>query len=68
MSHASNFLTIGQAAQLLGCQSWMIARLFETGALPPPEYIGRARVVARRDLPKVRAALKKRGWPKPVPE
>jgi DNA-binding transcriptional MerR regulator len=62
-------LPIGEAADLLGVQSWRLRRLFERGLLGEPERVGRTRVVRREQLPRIREALEKAGYLRsPSPE
>lgn len=57
-----DFISMGDAAKHFRTQVWRIRRLFETETLPePPRFDGR-RVIPRDLLPKLRAALKERGW------
>jgi DNA-binding transcriptional MerR regulator len=44
----SPYLTLGAAAQRLGCQAWQIRRLFERGLLPEPPRVGAYRVLVPR--------------------
>ena len=55
-------LTIGQAAERLGAQSWRLRRLYQRGLLPEPQWVGRSRVVNEDDLPQIRTALEKAGY------
>jgi len=56
------FFTLGDVADRLGCQTWQVRRLFETGRLPPAKRIGLYRVVPASDLPAVEQALIKAGY------
>jgi predicted DNA-binding transcriptional regulator AlpA len=56
------YLTLGQVAERLGCQSWQVLRLFQRGLLPEPPRIGINRVVHRDRIPEIKAALEKAGF------
>jgi DNA-binding transcriptional MerR regulator len=60
--HESPVLTIGAVARLLGCRPWQLRRLYERGLLPPAPRVGAYRVIPRRELPKVEAALRQAGY------
>ena len=59
------YLTIGAAAQQLGCAAWKVRRLFQRGLLPPPPRAGTYRVIPVHDLPAVAQALRKAGYLRP---
>jgi len=57
-----NVISVGDLADTLGCQSWRIGRLFETGVIPePPRFSGR-RAIPVALIPQIEAELKSRGW------
>jgi DNA-binding transcriptional MerR regulator len=55
-------LLMGEAAQLIGCQAWMLLRLFARGFAPPPRRVGRYRVVRESDLESLKKALVEHGY------
>jgi hypothetical protein len=59
---AKQFLTTAEAARLLGCPEWCVARAFLRGLLPEPERLGRARLIREDQLPALRAALVAAGY------
>jgi excisionase family DNA binding protein len=61
MMNSTGLLTIGEAAQRLGCPEWRIRRLYQRGLLPPAERVGRNRVIAVADLSAVEKALRDAG-------
>ena len=56
------FVTTAEAAVELGWYPWQVARLYRESLLDEPPRSGRNRIIPRRDLPKIKAALAKR-WP-----
>jgi hypothetical protein len=56
------YMTLGQVATRLKCQSWQVARLYLRGLLPPAARLGRTRVVTEADLPAIERALRKAGY------
>jgi hypothetical protein len=66
---AVNYMTFSEAAAEIGCETWHVRRVHERGLMPTPAKVGVCRVVARRDLPKLRRALEQAGYLKaePVP-
>jgi len=56
------YATTGELGDSLGVQSWRIARLFESGALPEPQRIGGRRLIPRSMVCDVVDALRNRGW------
>lgn len=52
-----NVLLLGEAADRLGVEVWQLRRLFERGLLPAARRIGPFRVLAARDLPRIKKAL-----------
>jgi hypothetical protein len=56
---SSPFLTIGAVAAHFGCQQWQVRRLFERSLLPQAPRVGAYRVIAKADLPKIEAALRR---------
>ncbi len=56
------FASIGDVADLLGVQSWRVARLFELGILPEPPRSGRRRLIPKSMVPEIVDALRERGW------
>jgi hypothetical protein len=62
-------LFLGEVALRLGAATWQVQRLYERGLLPPPERVGRYRVVSEDQLPTVAAALRAAGYlPDETPE
>jgi DNA-binding transcriptional MerR regulator len=59
---ATKQMTVGEAAQQLGCREWQLRSLFNRGRLPEPERIGRFRLIDSADLPKIRQALVDAGY------
>ena len=57
-----SFLTTREIAELLGVESWRVARLFEVGALPEPERFAGRRAVPSALLPIIVDALRARSW------
>lgn len=60
----SELLTTGQAARHCGVPVWQVRRLYERQLLSPAHRVGQARVIPRRELPKIEAALRKAGYKK----
>ena len=58
----STVLTIGELGDMLGVQSWRIARLYELGVLPEPARVGGRRLIPRSEIPTIIDALRERGW------
>ena len=56
------YVGLGDLGDTLGVQSWRIARLFETGALPEPPRIGRRRLIPKGMIPEIVDCLRARGW------
>ena len=56
------YLSLGQLGDLLGVQSWRIARLFEMGVLPEPPRIANRRLIPKANIPDIVDALRARGW------
>lgn len=54
--------SVGELGDLLGVQSWRIARLFESGAVPEPPRIAGRRVIDSALVPIIVDALRDRGW------
>lgn len=66
--HSTDYMTAGDLAVHFGRPEWQIRRLWERDFLPTPKRIGAYRVVHRRELPAVRAALVRAGYlPEGVP-
>ena len=61
------YLSLGELGDMLGVQSWRIARLFEVGLVPEPPRIGRRRLISKSAIPEIVDALRSRGW-LPEPE
>jgi len=59
---ATNLLTVGQAAEHLGAQTWRVQRLLERGGFTRYRRVGRNRVIDASDLPQLRAALVRVGY------
>lgn len=57
-----DFMTIGELANRLGCQSPLIRKLIRRGDLPEPPRVGCMRVYSERDVSKVRKALVAAGY------
>ena len=55
--HASYWVTIGQAARILGSSSTTVRRLLEHGEIPHIVHISGVRLMARRDVEGMRQAL-----------
>jgi hypothetical protein len=58
----SKVFTMGEVADMFGCQVWRVRRLYERGILPPAQRVGMSRVVLEEDLPKVEKALREAGY------
>ncbi len=54
--------TSGELGDLLGVQSWKIARLFELGIMREPPRVGGRRLIAKSLVPQVVESLRLRGW------
>jgi hypothetical protein len=59
---AQPYLTIGQAAQRLGCQTWQVRELYKRKKLPPAARLGVYRIIHEDELPTIAAALSKAGY------
>jgi hypothetical protein len=59
---AKKFLTTAEAARLIGCPEWCVARAFLRGLLPEPERLGRSRLIREDQLPQLHAALVDAGY------
>jgi hypothetical protein len=59
-------LTLGEAAERLHAQTWRLARLFDRGLLPEPRRVGRCRVIAETDLPRIAEAMRRAGYLKTI--
>ena len=57
------YVTVGELGdELGGVQAWRITRLFQLKVVPDvPRAAGR-RIIPRKMIPQIRAALAKRGW------
>jgi DNA-binding transcriptional MerR regulator len=55
-------LTIGDVARHFGVPTWHIRRAIERGLLPEPPRAGAYRVFCPRDLPRIKAALRRCGY------
>jgi hypothetical protein len=55
-------LTIGEAAERIGAQTWRLQRLIARGLFPEPQRIGRTRVVLEDDLPAIAEAMRQAGY------
>jgi hypothetical protein len=55
-------LTIGAVAAHYGVPPWQVRRLYERQLLNEPQRAGRYRLIARGDLPRVGAALRRAGY------
>jgi hypothetical protein len=54
--------SIGELAEVLGIQSWRIARLFELGAIEEPPRISNRRAIPKTMIPAIVDALRARDW------
>jgi len=54
-------LSVGEAAERIGCQSWRLAYAYRKGLLPEPPRAGRHRLVREADLPTIAAVLRRAG-------
>jgi hypothetical protein len=59
---APRLYTVGEAAQKLGCQGWMVRRLFERGLLPEPPRLGITRALREDQLPEVGRLVREHGY------
>jgi len=59
---AAELLTTRQVADALGTDEWRVRRLFEDRTLPEPPKFGGKRVISKRQLPRIAAAMRSRGW------
>jgi hypothetical protein len=62
MAPTTGYLTLGQAAAALHAQLWQVQRVIDRRLFPPPQRIGRLRVVGQDDLPALRVALQRAGF------
>jgi hypothetical protein len=63
LTHEQDEYTTGELARMWGAHLWQVRRLFEDRLLPEPKRrVGRYRLIPAADLPKVKAALVKRGY------
>ena len=60
-------ITVVVAAAHYGVPPWQVRRLYERRLLDEPQRAGRYRLIARADLPRVGAALRRAGY-LPAPE
>jgi hypothetical protein len=58
----NGILTTAEAGEFLETEEWRVRRIFEDGDLPEPPKFGGKRIISRRSLPRIRAALLARGW------
>ena len=57
-----HFYSTREVADLFGCATWQVRRLFEDGTLnEPPRFAGK-RAISRDQLPDILDALRARGW------
>jgi hypothetical protein len=56
------YLSLGQAAELLGVRDWQLDRVFRRGLAEEPPRSGRQRLIDRRSLPRLRQALTEAGY------
>jgi hypothetical protein len=66
MKRSSGYLTLGEVARRYGVPVWRVRRLYERELLPQAPRAATWRLVAVRDLPKVRKALQAAGYLPPV--
>jgi hypothetical protein len=59
---AEKLLTLGQAADRLRCQVWIVQRLLDRQLFTRFAYVGRNRVVAEDELDALKAALAAAGY------
>jgi hypothetical protein len=62
MATSQTHFSAGELGDLLGVQSWRIARCFELGLVPEPPRVGGRRLIAQSLVPDIVAALRERGW------
>jgi hypothetical protein len=58
----TDVLSMGQVADLIGCQTWKIRRLIGRGLLPEPVRIGVVPIFHRDQLPAIRERLREAGY------
>ena len=58
----SEFTSTGELGDVLGVQSWRIARLFELGILSEPPRLSNRRLIPKSLIPEIVDALRDRGW------
>jgi hypothetical protein len=54
--------SVGELGDMLGVQSWRIARLYELGLVPEPPRCGGRRLVPKTHIPLIVEQLRIRGW------
>ena len=58
----ARLLTVPEVAKQFGCRAWKVRRLYERGILCNPPRAGQTRLIAERDLPRIRKALIDAGY------
>jgi hypothetical protein len=53
---------LGELADILGVQSWRVARLFESGILPEVPRIRNRPMTPKGMIPEIVGELRRRGW------
>lgn len=56
------YMTISEAAEVVGIREWQLGRLYERGLLSPPRKFGRYRLVRPDDLPAIIEAARVAGY------
>ena len=59
----TEYLTASEAGRRLGLTAFEVTRTYERGFLPPAKKLGRIRMIPAEDLPALKEAAKKAGYP-----